>query len=118
MKNSVYIFLEDKTIIWEWRNDEDTDWIAYLPEDTTIIEKHHKDGLKSVDLLATNPSLPYIVNLRNMTQANKDTGRTRAVRRREVVNSAFSGRRSKTIIKLPKTWEATSNMVHVANLVF
>ena len=71
-------------IYWEWRNDDNVNWVAYPPDVSAYIEINYKKRAQksTVDLSIKFPNQPYIIDLAQMTQARKQTGRLREVRRR------------------------------------
>ena len=72
-------------IYWEWRNDDNVNWVAYPPDVSAYIEINYKKRAQktTVDLSIKFPNQPYIIDLAQMTQARKQTGRLREIRRRE-----------------------------------
>ena len=68
-------------ISWQWSGDINGQWHNYDNEVGEILEQAIKTNQHSVDLLTTPSLLPYVIDLRKMTQTRHGTGFLRNVQR-------------------------------------
>ncbi|KAK3083968.1 hypothetical protein FSP39_006082 [Pinctada imbricata] len=81
-----------KGVVWQWQGDQPGQWHNYDLKVSMMIEDYfsqNTSSLGSLDLSKTSLKLPYILDLRNMTQKRIETGRVRQLRR-EVLNSQYT----------------------------
>ena len=74
------MFLETDDTVWEWQNDDESGWVQYSVEVSRFIEQERCCGNTVIDLSKKFRDLPYIMDLTQMTQKRKETGRLRFIR--------------------------------------
>ncbi|CAE7854064.1 unnamed protein product, partial [Symbiodinium microadriaticum] len=70
---------------WEYLEQEPDAWRRYLPDAEKALEEARSDKLPELTISSSGFMIRYRINLSAMTQTNVETGRTRTIRRREIL---------------------------------
>ena len=79
-------------MVWQWEGDTQGQWHNYDLQVSIVIEDYFSQNaanLGHLDLSKTPMKLPYILDLKNMTQKRIETGRIRNLRR-EVLSAQYT----------------------------
>ena len=99
-----FVNSENDDTVWEWQNDDKSGWVQYSVEVSRFIEQERCCGNTVIDLSQKFGDLPYIIDLTQMTQKRKETGRLRFIRTQP---AHFDP----TNLSVPGSWSPISFMV-------
>ena len=111
MLYALFVFLETDETLWEWQNDDKSGWVQYSVEVSKFIEQERCCGNTVIDLSQKFSDLPYIIDLTQMTQKRKETGRLRFIRTKPVYLD-------ETNLSVPDNWRPISFMVRLTWIFF
>ena len=95
---------ESDDVVWEWQNDDKSGWVRYSVKVSRFIEQERCCGNTVIDLSQKFSDLPYIIDLTQMTQKRKETGRLRFIRTQPAHSDPSN-------LSVPGSWSAISFMV-------